>query len=90
MSQTSNQPSPPAARWIPLADWPHSWPTHGALRQMINGRLRAGEVLPWVRYVGTRLLVNPDAFQAWIDEQPPAKPPARRRPAAKSTRSRAA
>ena len=58
------------APWAPLTEWPHKWPTPGALKQMVWNREKQGESLPWVRRIGRKILVNSALFFAWIESQP--------------------
>ncbi len=53
--------------WVPLCDWPRSWPSPGALRMRISRMLAAGVEVPFMRRVGRRVLVSPARWDAWID-----------------------
>jgi hypothetical protein len=76
----SPRPAVTLPDWIPVTHWPHPWPTQGAWRALIfaasprsssngpipgNGLIEAGVI----RRVGRRVLVNPQAFSAWIERQ---------------------
>src|SRR5687767_10739064 len=66
--------------WLPVTQWPYPWPTPGSWRAMIfaaqpressrgriagNGLIEAGVI----RRVGRRVVVNPRAFAAWIQQR---------------------
>lgn len=57
-------------RYIPVPKWNeyHDWPTVGALRNYIFYAKQNGfdEV---IRRVGRRLLINENAFFAWLEQQ---------------------
>jgi hypothetical protein len=57
-------------RLIPLTRWDefHPWPTRSALRHMVvkSGENGFNEV---IRRVGKRVLIDEDAFFAWVEQQ---------------------
>lgn len=57
-------------RWVPLPLFPYQWPSVGGLRLIIREAGLRGEVLPWVRRLGRRVLVSPELFDAWVASQP--------------------
>jgi len=79
-TDTCNTSTAVAAEFIPVTQWPHSWPTQGSWRALIfaaesrntsrgtipgNGLIEAGVI----RRVGRRVLINPPRFFAWVDER---------------------
>lgn len=57
-------------RLIPVSKWNeyHPWPTVSALRDYVFKAERIG-LTPAIRRVGRRVLINEEAFFAWVDQQ---------------------
>lgn len=60
-------------RYIPVAKFNqfYPWPTPGSIRNRINAAKRGtdSDFLKCIRKVGGRVLVDEQAFLAWLDEQ---------------------
>lgn len=58
----------PQKRIIPLNQWPHPWPPIGGLRHLAFHRKTNG-FDKVIKYVGRRILIDEEAFFAWVEEQ---------------------
>lgn len=61
-------------RYIPLTDWPnhHPWPKLGGLRHLVfHAKTNGFEKV--IRRAGRRVLLDEQAFFAWLDKQGGAK-----------------
>jgi hypothetical protein len=69
MQQNTTEYSAPT-RWITVRDWGkhHDWPPIGGLRFLIFNAERNG-FSNVIRRVGRRILINEQAFFAWVDAQ---------------------
>lgn len=55
-------------RYIPLNRWPHAWPPIGGLRHLaFHAKTNGFEKV--IKRVGRRVLIDEDAFFAWVEEQ---------------------
>lgn len=57
-------------RLIPLTEWPthHAWPPLGGLRHLVfNGKANGFDAV--IRRVGKRILIDENAFFAWVEKQ---------------------
>jgi hypothetical protein len=68
--KNANESHTTDTRFVPLTQWPkhHMWPPIGGLRHLVfhantNGFDRV------IRRVGRRILIDEQAFFAWVDEQ---------------------
>jgi len=63
-------PSDKNGRLIPLTKWPeyHAWPPIGGLRHLVFNAERNGFATV-IRRCGGRVLIDEDAFFAWVAEQ---------------------
>lgn len=63
-------PNSPNTRYIPVPKWKeyHSWPSIGSLRWLIFNAKHNG-LEHCLRRVGRRILINEQAFWAWVDQQ---------------------
>lgn len=60
----------PDRRLIPLVDWPkyHPYPPIGGLRHLVFFERQNG-FHKVVRRIGSRVLIDEQAYFAWVDEQ---------------------
>jgi hypothetical protein len=72
----------PMNSWVPITDWPLSYPSETALRRRIDRARAAGIRIEWARRVGRRVFVHAGKFMAAIEAAPSASEPPTDAPAA--------
>jgi hypothetical protein len=80
-SAVSRQPAEAKAvqnRFVPLVEWPHGWPTLGALRHLASRRHKKGLGKVFIK-VGKRVVIDEQAFFDWVKEHSSEKTKSRDR-----------
>jgi hypothetical protein len=68
LTMTDDTTPKPPKRYIPLTQWPHQWPPTGGLRHLAFHRKTNG-FDKVIKCVGRRILIDEEAFFAWVEEQ---------------------